>query len=361
MRQHRINGLRKIMAGNHLDGFLVSNFYNILYLSGFKTLVDNEREAWLLVTKTNQYLFTDSRYATGKEKDFRLLEPGKGLIKHLEEITGSEKIKTIGIEANDLKVIEFEGIKKYLPAINLPETERLVIGQRADKENDEIEKIEKACKISDQCLTDIVRLIKVGMTEKEIAFRMEFWLKEKGYELAFYPIVAVDENSAVAHYDTQMAGQKKIKDGSIVLIDFGAKYQDYTSDVTRMVLVGKPDDQILTTYNRLLAAQEKTIEKLSFSQSLPYAEIDRYCRERLTANMLPNYRHATGHGVGLEVHEFPKISPVSTELVLPNHVVAIEPGIYFQDKWGMRIEDTVLVKENGAEVLTKFSKKPIIK
>lgn len=360
MLQQRLNRLRKILKEKKLDAFLVSNFFNILYLSGFKTLTENEREAWMLITSKNSYLFSDSRYLSEKiasdspHNDIteRLITPEKALIKHLEEIFQEEKIKNCGVEEEDLKIGEFHSFIRYLKETKFFPAERIIIKQREIKDEDEIKKIEKACEISDECLKETLRLIKVGKTEKEIAFKIEFWLKEKNYDLAFYPIIAIYENSAIIHYDTRSGNNKKVKNDSLILIDFGTKYQNYLSDITRMVFVGTPNDDIVTTYNKLLNIQRNTVEKSK--NNTICSELDLFCREKI------NYPHSTGHGVGLEIHEYPKISPVSKKRLLTNQVVTIEPGIYFEGKWGMRIEDTVLVKEKNAEPLTKFSKDLIV-
>ena len=196
-------------------------------------------------------------------------------------------------------------------------------------------------------------------SEKEIAFKIEFWLKEKNYDLSFYPIVAIDKNSAVPHYDTRGGNNERGKKSSIILIDYGAKYRDYHSDTTRMIFAGKPTNEMINTYNNLLIAQEKTIKQLGFDNNP--VSIDQYCRKLISDKGLPIYQHSTGHGVGLQIHEYPKISFTSTDVLLPNQVVTIEPGVYLDGKWGMRIEDTILIKENRQmEVLTEFSKEMLI-
>ena len=360
MLEPRIEKLRNILQEKNLDGFLVSNFYNILYLTGFKTLTSDEREAWELVTKDNIYLFTDSRYIiNNKYLILKLITPEKGLIKHLKEIVSEEKIQRLGFEGDDLKVNELQKLKKQLINVEVVSLEKLIIKIREIKDEEEINNIRTACQITDQCLGEIIRTIKVKTTEKEIAFKIEFWLKEKDHDLSFYSIVAIDKNSAVPHYDTRNGSDEKVKKNSIILIDFDAKFQDYHSDMTRMVFVGKPTDEIINTYNKLLAAQEKTIKQLKIDNNP--VSVDQFCRKLITDYRLPTYQHSTGHGVGLQIHEFPKISFTSTDVLLPNQVVTIEPGIYLENKWGMRVEDTVLIKENKqVEVLTKFSKQPLI-
>lgn len=357
----RIDGLRQTLKEKNIDAFLVSNFYNILYLSGFKTLVDNEREAWFLVTQTNEYLFTDSRYSSGDRK-INLITPNKRLTQHLEEIIVSEKIKSLGFEADDLKVLEHESLRESLKGLEFIPTNSLILKQREVKDPGEIEKVRQACRIADDCLDQGVREIKLGKTEREIAFKIEFILKESGHDLAFYPIVAVDENSAIPHYDTRGAGDKKIKEGSVVLIDFGAKYQDYLSDMTRVVFVGTPTQEVVNTYNCLAQAQLKTLEFLSknINKKITLDKVDEFCRRELINLGLHDYSHSTGHGVGLEIHEYPKLSPVSKDVLVAGQIITVEPGIYLEGKRGMRIEDTVLIKKDGVECLSLFDKKLLV-
>jgi len=379
MLEQRIEKLRKILVEKNLDGFLVSNFFNILYLTGFKTLTENEREAWVLVTTKSVYLFTDSRYLNIKYQKSNikntnqilnifktmLITPEKGLIKHLTEIIEEEKIQRLVFEGDDLKVNELQRIKDHLTNIELIPFEKLIIKIREIKDEVEIENLRTACKIADDCLEDIVKIIKPGMSEKEIAFKIEFWLKEKGHDLSFYPIVAIDKNSAIPHYDTRADNNEKVKKNSIILIDYGAKFKDYHSDTTRMIFVGKQSDEVVNIYNKLLEAQTKTIEQLKVDNNP--VSVDQFCRQLITDSTdstdyrLPSYPHSTGHGVGLQIHEFPKISFTSTDILLPNQVVTVEPGVYSDNKWGMRVEDTVLIKKNNQiEVLTKFNKKFLI-
>ena len=367
----KVEGLKNKLKELNLDAFLVSNFYNIYYLSGFKTLTSNEREAWLLITKKNNYLFTDARYYENIKYQIlniknssqksniliaKLITPQKNLLQHLQEIIQQEQITKLGFEADDLKFNEHQ---KLTNTIKLIPTEKLIIKLREIKDDNEIEKIKKACRITDHCLSEIIKTIKVDQTEKEIAFKIEFWLKNNGYDLAFYPIVAIDENSALPHYDTKTNGYQKVKQSSVILIDFGAKYKDYLSDITRMIFVGKPTTEQLNIYNILLNAQQKTIKGLRKTNDPK--KIDAFCRKLIADNRLLIYPHSTGHGLGLEIHEYPKISEKSTDAIQKNQVFTIEPGVYLPRKFGIRIEDTVWMKEdNKPEVLTHCLKNPIV-
>ncbi|MFA6533358.1 MAG: Xaa-Pro peptidase family protein [Patescibacteria group bacterium] len=360
MLQERVGKLRQILKEKGLDGFFISNFYNILYLTGFKTLTDNEREGWALVTAKNVYLFTDSRYTiNNKSLILKLITPEKGLVKHLQEIVEEEKIQKLGFEGDDLKFSELNRLKEFLTNIESIPFERLVVKIREIKDELEIANLKTACGIADKCLEEIVKTIKIGTSEKEIAFKIEFWLKEKNYDLSFYPIVAIDKNSAIPHYDTRGGNNEKVKKNSIILIDYGAKYSDYHSDTTRMIFTGKPTDEMINTYKILLTAQEKTVKQLELDNNP--VSVDQYCRKFISDKELPIYQHSTGHGVGLQIHEYPKISFTSTDVLLPNQVVTVEPGVYLENKWGMRIEDTVSIKEKQIEVLTNFSKKILIR
>lgn len=365
MFEDRIAKLRNKLTECNVNALLVSNFYNILYLTGFKTLTTNEREGFVLVTKEKIYLFTDSRYVDGQlhernkksNIELKLIEPNKNLSSHLQQIIGEDKIATLGFEGEDLKFEEYQKLKERFAAVTLQPTERLIVRVREIKDEDEIKKIQKACEITDQCLIDIVKTIKLGISEKEMAFKIEMWIKEKGYDLAFDPIVAVDANAALPHYNTK-AGRGTVQNSSLILIDFGVKCEDYSSDITRMVFFGKPKDEVANSYTVLHDAQEKAVIKAGEINRLD--QIDLYCRKLITDKNLPTYPHSTGHGVGLEIHEYPKVSIHSNDMKMDGQVFTIEPGIYIAGEYGMRVEDTVVIKKGKAEVLTKFSKEPVL-
>lgn len=358
----RVQKVRQQFALLGIDSIFVSNFYNILYLTGFKTLTTNEREAFVLVTNQRIYLFTDSRYEveqmhiSTEEIIIKLLEPGKGLFQHLQEIIVEEKIQLLGVEGDDLRTHEYLIFKKLFPSIQIISTERYIVKIREVKSQDEIEKIKRSCKFSDDCLRNIIPIIRIGMTEKEIAFKLEYWLKEHFADIAFDPIVAVNKNSSVPHYNTKM-GNGIVENSSVILIDYGAKYQDYLSDITRMIFL-KPNDEMIQVYHQLLEVQKQTIAYISRSKSP--LEIDEFCRDGLKKKTLPNFSHSVGHGVGLEIHEYPKISQTSQDTIQEHQVFTVEPGAYFENKWGIRIEDTVVIQNGGSVVLTQFSKDQLI-
>jgi Xaa-Pro aminopeptidase len=368
MFEKRIKSLQTKLKGKNLDSLLVSNFYNIYYLTGFAGLAPAEREAYVLVTHENLYLLTDGRYFgevryRQKKKGRlvievlrpKLITPEEGLVFHLDKIIKSENLRSIGFETEDLKFFEYQRLKKKLDVV-LVAVERMVVKMREVKDENEIKAIRQAAEVADQCLKEIIKTIKIGQTEKEIVFRIEYWLKSNGYDIAFDPIVAVNQNSAIPHYNPK-TGFGKVGKRAVILIDLGAKYRQYLSDITRMVFIN-PQRTDLALYDKLLEAQEKTTEEIGRVNNP--REIDLFARNFLKKSRLPNYLHSTGHGVGLEIHEYPKISQMSTDILEDNQVFTIEPAVYLEGRFGMRIEDTVVVRRGRAEALTKFPKSPYI-
>lgn len=343
------------------DAFFVTNFYNILYLTDFKSLSPEEREAYVLVTKKKTYLFTDGRYLTKEltvysllfAVETKLITQEKNITQHLQEIIKQEKIERLGFESEDLKHQEFVLFKKKLPVRFIP-TKNMVRQIRIVKDSQELATIEKACRLADDCLQDTRKIISVGMREREIAFKMEQWIKKRGYGLAFQPIiVAVDKNSSVPHYET---GDGVVRKGSIILIDFGIQYNNYISDITRMFFMGKQSTEVVNAYSALRSAQEKTVTYLSENKTAK--DIDLFCRSRLKG--FPDYMHSTGHGVGLEIHEDPRLSFRSEDVLEDGNVFSVEPGVYIEGKWGMRVEDTVALHNGKPKILTGFTKEMII-
>lgn len=333
----------------------ISNPANIFYLTGFRSLSPYEREAFVLRTKKNTYLFTDPRHDTNLKKKrikVRLLIQEKKLVDYLNEIIKSERIKILEFEEEDLKYAEYKYFSSKLKAKFRP-LHGAIFKQREIKSIDEVRKIKKACRVADLCLKEVAKHLKVGVTEKEISLRIELYFKKKGYDISFTPIVAFDQNSAHPHYDTAN-GHGKLKKTSIVLIDFGAQVDGYNSDMTRMFFMKQAPKEARETYQKLLTAQKETIDKIKEFKTTK--EIDHYVRQLLREEDLPNFSHSTGHGIGLEVHEKPSVSFRSKDKIENGQVFTIEPGVYYPGKWGLRIEDIVYIRNGKPELLTKSPK-----
>ncbi|NTU47173.1 aminopeptidase P family protein [Candidatus Roizmanbacteria bacterium] len=353
--------LRRVFSQNNLDAYLLSDFYNLFYFTGLHTLAPEERESFALITREKCFLFTDSRYAQearalqSSEVIFAELKQQKGLLTWLKELIQDGTIHTIGFEEDNLTCAEYNAIASAFSGdCTWEPTKGMGAGLRTIKDSHEIEMIRTACQIGDRCLQEIIPTIGLGTTEREIAFRLEMHVKQQGYDLAFDPIVALDAHASLPHYNTKQ-GNGMIAKGSLLLIDFGVTYQSYNSDITRMFYFEELSSEKHTAYEQLKKIQIQTIDKIQEGSVLK--ELDEQCRTSLIQAGFPEYGHSTGHGIGLEVHEMPKVSPVSTEVIQPGMVFTIEPGIYLENDFGMRLEDTIgITSENKPELLTKYPK-----
>lgn len=360
----RSNGFcfdRKLFLKSHdLDAFIVSCRHNIFFLSGFEGLSPYEREAFVLITKSKTYLITDGRYAitTGVYPHIKKLITNSDhpISYYLRSISKELGIAKVGFEADDLTWQE-QHIFSQLSITLFPMLEAFK-AEREVKRDEELTAISKACKIGDSTLKEIIPLISIGKTEREIAWKLEQIIREKyKSEVAFDPIIAINENAANPHYNTKK-GEGVILKNSLVLIDFGVKWKNYCSDITRMVAVGKANSEIDSMYEVLKHTQNITKKKIKKLRAL--CKIDHFCRKILQEKGLNSYPHSTGHGVGLELHEWPKISATSIDDKKKNQVFTIEPGVYQKGKWGMRIEDTGYITSSGEfQDLTRFSRELI--
>ena len=215
-----------------------------------------------------------------------------------------------------------------------------------------LKKIKQAAKIADRVLVHIFDILKPGVREKEVAAWIRRALKKHGAREAFRIIVASGKRSAKPH---GFATQKKINPGEVIMLDFGAKYQGFCSDITRTFVIGKPNQKQKKVYRILFQAQKKAIQKVK--DGVKCSTVDAAARDYIKSKGFGKYfKHSIGHGIGHKVHEKPKISQKNQKTLKAGTIVTIEPGIYIKGKWGMRIEDMVLVTKKGCKQLTKSSK-----
>lgn len=351
----RIKKVLTLISKSNLDGALISSVSNITYLTNFSGFSQYEREAYLVISENKNYLITDGRYSETVEKirDFELLE-----ISHSKPIgkifeTLSKKFKKLGVEENSITLSESKKLRKHFKLYPLKNIQNL----RSVKDSDEISKIEKACQIGDEAFNFIISKLKSGVTEKEIAYKLEFFIKQRGAELSFPPIVAFGKNSSIPHHKTS---DRKLKTDNIALLDFGVRYEDYCSDMTRTVFFGKADDKFKKIYNTVLVSQRKAIDFLissfnhqsSTEKLVKSSLVDKVSRNHIISAGFPSIPHSLGHGIGIEVHEPPNLSPTSKVGLLPGMVFSIEPGIYLSGYGGLRIEDLVVLEKRDIRLLT---------
>lgn len=355
----RIKRLQKLLAKYQLDALLVTSPYNIAYLSGIHAFSIEEREAWILATKHNIHLFTDARYTEMVKNNaphVQLIEISHAnpFSKSINKILIEEKISQIGFEEDHTTYAEAEKYEEKIKAEIIPVAE-IVEELREIKDESEIEKIKKACALTDNAFSFILKYLKPGVIEIEIKLILENFIRSKGGALAFESIVAFGKNAAIPHH---LSGNMKLAKNDVILLDLGAKADNYCSDMTRTVFLGKPENQVEKMYIANLKAQTEALEfvKTHSKKGFSNKKAAILANEILKKYGFPPVPHGLGHGVGLQVHEHPSLSPISNEKLKAGNIVTVEPGIYDPKLTGIRIEDTILITETGIEILTKSPK-----
>jgi Xaa-Pro aminopeptidase len=362
MNEDRIKRLRDYLAKEKIDGILISSVANIEYLTNFFNFSKEERDAYFFVTKKQNYLITSALYAQSfknKRLDFKLAEIStKTRSKDiLEDIKKKNKIKVLAIEEEDLKVREYKNLKKVFTKT----VEFKLEDFRTNKTKEEVDLISKACQIGDKVFNEVVKKIKVGITEKEIAKEIKLLAIRYGADdISFASTVAFNNNSAVPHHQ---GGDTKLAEGQIILLDFGMKVNGYSSDMTRTIFLGKPNSKQKKIYETVLGSQteaENFIKENLVKGKMPAVlEVDKIARQFIIEAGYKSIPHSLGHGIGLEVHEHPHIGPGSKDKLEEGMVFSIEPGIYIPELGGVRIEDLYTIEENSLVELTKSPKKLI--
>ena len=339
-----------------IDALLVSAIPNVRYLSGFSG--DN---GLVLMTPDSQTLFTDPRYtiqASG-ECSCKVKTVAKGALELAAiEVIRRKRIKRIGFEAGRITYDAYRRLKQALPlAASLKPVGPVIEKLRMIKSAAEIARIRRAVATNSQAFEKTVRSIVAGVAENSIAAELEFQMRRSGAEkAAFETIVAAGPRSALPHAQPT---QRKVAVNELLLIDMGACQDGYMSDMTRMLFVGKPGREVLRIYGTVRKAQAAALDAVR--AGVTAGQVDRTARKVLESEGLgKEFVHSTGHGLGLEIHEPPRLGRGDPTRLEAGMVITIEPGAYIRDFGGVRIEDTVLVTGNGCEVLTPTSKELIL-
>jgi len=337
-----------------IEGFLVTNLKNLYYLTGF------DGEGFALITNRNNYLLTDSRYTEQAEKessDFKIVadDPKKKntRVLALKKIIEKNKINKIAFESMDLNYADFEKYSISFQSIEFLPTKNIVEQIRMVKDKEEIIKMKKAAQITTESLKEVFEIIEPGVRELEIASELAYTMRKKGAQKeAFETIVVSGERSSLPH---GKPSEKKINEGELITIDMGANYQNYNSDITRTIIMGKENQKQKEIFSIVLEAQKASLEFLK--PGVKCKEVDLVARNIIEKKGYGKYFvHGLGHAVGLDIHELPRVSSNDDTILLPGMVVTIEPGIYLPEVGGVRIEDSVLITEEGYEILTWFPK-----
>ena len=350
----RISKLRKMLAAKKLDALLVSSEPNVSYMSGYEGT-----ESFLVITQTDLFFLTDFRYleqaqceAKGFKIELRDKYPYSIMVGNL---LSRENIRRIGFEAASIPHALYTALLKSLPMRALLPTHNLIESLRIIKDAEEIRHIRQSVAIAAKGIHHLSTVFAPGMSEKEAQARLEYETKLLGSEKpAFDMIIARGSNSSMPHAISQH--RNKIEAQDMILVDMGVVYNGFHSDLTRCFFMGKIPNLHRRIYSIVLEAQERGIRRVKPGATC--REVDAACRSHIEKKGFGRYfGHGTGHGVGLEIHEAPSVSFRSNEILKPGMVITVEPGIYLPGKFGVRIEDMVLVTKSGCEVLTRNIKK----
>jgi Xaa-Pro aminopeptidase len=336
----------------------ITDSTNIRYLTGFVGAAPEEREAYVLLTPKETFLFTNALYLEQAKKlkskpTVVQISRDNPISKELAKKTTELGIQTLGFEEVNLTVAEFTKLQQVLNSVTLMPTRDTIELTRQIKRPDEIASITRACAITDSCFDYILGRLKPGVSESDIAWEIQSFCRNQNATDAFSPIVAFGANSSMPDYSP--TSEVRLSPNTIILLDFGARVDGYCADMTRVVFLGKPNPEGINAYTAVLDANKNALELLSRGERSG-AKLDAIAQDTLIQAGLLVYPHSLGHNVGLAIHESPRLSNKHDETLRPGMVFSIEPGVYIEGQYGIRIEDLVLLGEDGIEILSKSSK-----
>lgn len=355
MIAERIEQIRRALPEN--SAALITNEADCFYFSGF-----NKSEGMVLITKSGATLFVDFRYIEAAKAACNEISV-KLTYSFLADVAAAlnhENVKTVYVQSEYVTLSTKEkmqaafGKTEVSAALDL---DKIIGDMRAVKSADEISLIKAAQGITDRAFSYILGKIDVGKTEREIALDLEFFMRKEGSEgVAFDTICVSGKNSSKPH---GVPGGKTIEKGDFVTLDFGAAVGGYRSDMTRTVCVGNPTDKMITVYNTVLKAQTAALKAIR--SGTVCKEVDKVARDIINeAGFEGCFGHGLGHSVGIDIHENPSFNTRCEDITKPGMVITVEPGIYLENEFGVRIEDMIIVTQNGCEDITKSEKELII-
>ena len=346
------------LEGQGLDAVLLTEEANRFYASGFHS---TGTDGIALVTRRGNYYFTDARYTEAAERrirdaQIREVGRGRGYAVLIQEVMKAEGIARLGFDDGAMTVRDYERYQRALPCQLVPASAWLE-ELRAAKDPEELETMIAAQRIAERALTEVYNAIRPGVTEKELAARIQYWMLHYGAEdKSFDPIVVSGANGSLPH---GVPSEKEIRSGEFVTIDMGCVYHGYCSDMTRTVAVGSVTEEMRQIYDTVLRAQKAGIAAARAGAT--GRAVDGAARDIIEkAGYGPCFGHSFGHGVGVEIHEGPNATPSNDKPLPAGAVISAEPGIYLPGKLGVRIEDVLYLTEDGCRNLTQASKELLI-
>jgi Xaa-Pro aminopeptidase len=351
----RLQAAREKIAASGLDALLVSSRENTRYLSGF-----SGTESWLVITAGQAFILIDFRYweqAAMQCPDFERVNYTQDRTGSLVETLRAANCKVLGVEGDDLSWGLGRQLSALMPATELKLADSWLNDLRSVKDETEVAMIRHAVEIAETALQEILPSIRAGQSEVEIAARLENAMRSQGASgPSFATIIASGPRSALPH---GVASERLVQAGDAIVMDFGCIWQGYCSDMTRTVFLGEPGELARKIYQIVLEAQVRSAAALM--AGMTGGEADAAARTIISgAGYGPAFGHSLGHGVGLAIHESPRLMPNSSLQLLAGQIVSVEPGIYLPGQLGVRIEDLMLIEDGGALNLNTFNKELII-
>lgn len=351
--QHRLERFDAKLAQSGLDALLVTGQNNIYYLTNFWGT-----NATVFITKNRRLFLTDSRYtliAKQSVHGFDIIE-SKDPLKDIVKLIEADKIETIGFD-NQVSFAYYQGLQAIFEGYTLSPQNNFMEELRMIKDDKELATIRKACSISDRAFTDVLDFIKPGQTtELQVANFLDFRMREYGASgTSFESIIASGYRSAMPH---GVASEKVIQSGETLTMDFGCYYKHYVSDMTRTIHIGDTTDEEREIYDIVLRSNQALID--AAKAGMTRRDYDKVARDIIVeAGYGSHFTHGIGHGIGLDIHEIPYFGN-SDETIEAGMVLTDEPGVYLADKYGVRIEDDIIITENGCELITLAPKELIV-
>ena len=352
--EKRVEALLAAMKQAGLGHMLIQKPKNIRYLTGYTG------EGCLLVSEAELVILTDFRYV----EQASIQAPGVKVIRYdsahprlgqIRELLVAADAHKLAVEEDDVTVASYRDMLRGLSGIELTAADGLAERLRIVKDEDEIERIAQACRISCQAFDKMLGVMKPGMTEREIQLELDYTMLRLGAEgLAFNTIAAAGVNGSLPH---AIPSDHVVQEGEMLTLDFGALYGGYCADMTRTVAFGKISDELKAIYDTVLEAQMASLDKIG--PGVVCSEVDRTAREIIDKRYPGAFGHSLGHGVGLDIHEQPGLNSRDQRELTPGHIVTVEPGVYLPGVGGCRIEDTVAITEEGYRNLVSAPKELI--
>ncbi len=351
--EERQNRLQHLLAERNYAAILITRPVNISYLTGF-----TGDSSYLLVDRQQAVLLSDSRFTDQLEKEcagltLEIRGPSMSMPELVEKVIGQSKLSQVALEANHVTLAMRRGFADRLSKVELVESQGLVESMRIIKDDAEVAAIRNAIRVAEQAIQEVTSNLTADPSESDIAREIEYTIRRYGGTgCSFDSIVAVGDHSALPHAPRT---DRRLGDADFVLIDWGARCGQYVSDLTRIFVTGRISPKLESIYGLVANAQEAAIGAIR--PGVTAEEVDAAARSVLAeAGHGEHFGHGLGHGIGLEVHEAPRIAGKQSQVLAPGMVITVEPGVYLPGWGGVRIEDDVLITREGHEVLSAFTK-----